>query len=299
LRRERVAVNDVIHAALDVSRPFIAIGQHELKVSLPEQPLYIDADRVRIAQIVGNLLVNSAKYTPPGGTIELRVKPEGNQAAIEVQDNGIGIPASMLPRIFELFTQVDSSKTRSHGGLGIGLTLVKTLVEMHAGSVEAYSEGENRGSRFVVRLPLAEQPPAMEPRSSVVIGSSEVPPLRVMIVDDNESAAYLLQRLLHRLKQNVTAFNNPADALRKISEVKPEVVISDIGMPEMSGYDLAKAIRARSDIAQPTLIALTGYGKDTDRLEAVRAGFDYHLCKPVSLEALAQILGMLNGVSTG
>jgi signal transduction histidine kinase len=298
LRRERVAVSEVIHAALDVSRPFVNAGNHELEVVQPSEQLVIDADRVRIAQIVGNLLVNSAKYTPNGGKIRLCVKQQDQQAVIEVEDNGIGIPPAMLPRIFELFTQVDSSKTRSHGGLGIGLTLVKTLVEMHSGSVEAFSEGENRGSRFTVRLPLAETASVSSTGQSPPLALNQLPHLRVLIVDDNESAAYLLQRLLHRLQQEVTTVNNASAALDMLRSTKPDVVISDIGMPEMSGYDLARAIRARTDITQPTLIALTGYGKDTDRLEAVRSGFDFHMCKPVSLEALAQIFAMLNGDST-
>lgn len=291
LRRERIAIQDVIHAALDVSRPFISSSNHELQFRSPEVPLFIDADRVRIAQIVGNLLVNSAKYTPYGGKVSLDVREHNRGVAVDVTDNGIGIPAAMLPKIFDLFTQVDSSKTRSHGGLGIGLTLVKTLVEMHGGTVEAHSAGEGQGSRFTVWLPLADAPAEAAPAATNDILLPDLPRLRVLVVDDNESAAYLLQRLLHRLRQDVHAVHSANDALRTIAAVQPHLVISDIGMPGMSGYEMASAIRNRTDIRQPTLIALTGYGKDTDRLEAIRAGFDHHLCKPIGLDALAQIIG--------
>jgi signal transduction histidine kinase len=301
LRRERVAIQDVIHAALDVSRSFVSAGNHELTIEMPREPVYVDADRVRIAQIVSNLLVNSAKYTPQGGKIVLRVVVEGRRVVIHVVDNGIGIPAEMLPRIFDLFTQVDSSKTRSHGGLGIGLTLVKTLVEMHGGEVQVASDGPGHGSRFTVLLSQADAPAKLvEPPSppTPVVALPQLPRMRVLIVDDNESAAYLLQRLLNRLAQDVHSVNSAADALKIIGDVQPQVVISDIGMPEMSGYELAKAIRHRTDLPQPTLIALTGYGKDTDRMEAVRSGFDYHLCKPIGIDALAQILQMVSPAST-
>lgn len=292
LRRERLAVQDVIQTALDVSRPFISAGNHELQVTMPEAPLFIDADRVRIAQIVGNLLVNAAKYTPRGGKLALAVREDLGCVAIDVVDNGIGIPAEMLPKIFDLFTQVDSSKTRSHGGLGIGLTLVKTLVEMHQGTVEAHSAGENQGSRFTVRLPLVRAPG--EPVAKLEATElPDVPRRRVLIVDDNESAAHLLQRLLHRLHQDVHTAASAVEALESLGSIQPEVVISDIGMPEMSGYEMAQAIRRRTDIPQPTLIALTGYGKDSDRLESASAGFDVHLCKPIGIDALAKILKSL------
>ena len=294
LRREHVAIDAIVNAALDVSRPFINQGNHELQVVLPAESLYLDADRVRVAQIVSNLLVNAAKYTPAGGRISLEVERDGDFVLIRVTDNGIGIPPAMLPKIFELFTQVDSSKTRSHGGLGIGLTLVKTLVEMHGGAVEAYSAGVQQGSQFVVRLPIAAPlEPAEEATRLPTREAATIPRMRVLIVDDNESAAYLLERLLHRLGQDVHAVNSAHAALEVLLRERPQVVISDIGMPEMSGYELAQAIRAQRGMHQPTLIALTGYGKDSDRLEAARSGFDYHLCKPVSLQALTQILGML------
>lgn len=292
LRREHFALAEVIHAALDVSRPFVTAGDHEMTVELPEAPIYLDADRVRITQIIGNLLVNAAKYTQRGGKIRIAVRQEQKRAVIDVIDNGIGIPAEMLPRIFELFTQVDSSKTRSHGGLGIGLTLVKTLVEMHGGQVEAASDGPQRGSRFTVYLPLADVSDVamLPPDEHKQEEPTALPRMRVLVVDDNESAAYLLQRLLRRLQQEVHTVNSAVEALEIIGTFRPLVVISDIGMPEMSGYELARAIREREDLPQPTLIALTGYGKDTDRLEAVRSGFDYHLCKPISLEGLTEIL---------
>lgn len=292
LRRERLPLAEVVNAVLDVSRPFVTAGNHKLTVQLPPEPIFVDADRVRLTQIVGNLLVNSAKYTPPGGKILLQASAQEGRAVIDVIDNGVGIPPEMLPKIFDLFTQVDSSKTRSHGGLGIGLTLVKTLVEMHGGQVEAASEGPQRGSRFTIRLPLAPSADGRVAASGAVSDTDlpDLPPMRVLVVDDNVSAAYLLERLLHRLHQEVRTVNSAASALALIGDFQPHAVISDIGMPGMSGYELAQAIRQQSDIAQPTLIALTGYGKDSDRLEAVSSGFDYHLCKPISIGALAHLL---------
>lgn len=292
LRRERVALDDTVHAALDVSRPFIDAGRHHLQVSMSPQPIFVDGDAVRIAQVIGNLLVNAAKYTPPGGTISLKVDVADDQAVISVRDNGIGIPPQMLPKIFELFTQVDSSKTRSHGGLGIGLTLVKTLIEMHGGSVEARSEGAGHGAEFIVRLPLAASRADDPPRPPLPAPIQRPRPQRrkVLIVDDNESAAYLLQRLLERLDQDVIRVHSALEALAILPDVSPDVVISDIGMPEMSGYDLARAIRERNEMPQPVLIAVTGYGNDHDRQEAARAGFDHHLCKPVSLRDLEVLL---------
>ncbi|QDU26867.1 Autoinducer 2 sensor kinase/phosphatase LuxQ [Anatilimnocola aggregata] len=299
LRRESFHLSEVIDTALDVSRPMIDSAQHRLELELPDQPLAINGDKVRISQIISNLLINAAKYTPPNGRIELHIRREAAHAVIRVSDNGVGIPPEMLTKVFELFTQVDSSHTRTHGGLGIGLTLVKTLVEMHEGSIVAKSQGEGFGSEFIVRLPLAQTSVPIKPIETAppVVPLRSIPANRILIVDDNESAGYLLGRLLQKLGQHVHTVSSATAALEVVSSLKPDILISDIAMPGMSGYELASEIRARGESPQPTLIALTGYGRESDRQQAREAGFDHHLTKPVDLQALEQLLIKLNGTA--
>lgn len=297
LRRAAVDLNDVVDTALDVARPLIQQSKHRLELDLPEQPLMIDGDKVRLAQVISNLLINAAKYTPPGGRIELTIRRVDHTAVIQVRDNGVGIPPKMLTKVFDLFTQVDTSHTRSHGGLGIGLTLVKTLVEMHDGTIKAHSEGPGFGSEFVVRLPLLQTEtnvPKPVEAAAPYVPQRNVPAYRILIVDDNESAGYLLGRLLQKLGQHVHNVTSAAAALEVIASLQPDILISDIAMPNMSGYELAAEIRARQDGPQPTLIALTGYGRDIDRQQARDAGFDHHLTKPVDLEALEAFLASLS-----
>ncbi|WP_254511556.1 ATP-binding response regulator [Anatilimnocola floriformis] len=291
LRRAACNLNDVIDTALDIAQPIIQHSKHRLELDLPEEPLILDGDKVRLAQIISNLLVNAAKYTPAGGRIELHIERADGQVVIRVRDNGVGIPPEMLIKVFELFTQVDTSHTRSSGGLGIGLTLVKTLVEMHGGTIEARSQGTGYGSEFIVRLPLLKKPTT--PKVEIpVVPQRSVPAFRILIVDDNESAGYLHGRLLQKLGQHVHNVTSAAAALEVLDSLQPDVLISDIAMPEMSGYELAAAIRARGGV-QPKLIALTGYGRDIDRKQALDAGFDHHLTKPVELDALEALLASL------
>ncbi len=295
LRRASINLQEVVDIALDVAEPMIRLARHRLELDLPEQPLTLDGDKVRVAQIISNLLINAAKYTPPGGRIELKIYRDAQQAVITIRDNGVGIPPEMLTKVFELFTQVDSSNTRSHGGLGIGLTLVKTLVEMHGGTIIARSQGIGYGSQFIIRLPLAKPGLLNKPAADIAAVPAKVlPAYRILIVDDNESAGYLLGRLLQKLGQHVHTVTSAAAALEVVASLKPDILISDIAMPLMSGYELASEIRARQEGPQPTLVALTGYGRDTDRQQARDAGFDHHLTKPVDLQALEQFLGSLN-----
>jgi CheY-like chemotaxis protein/anti-sigma regulatory factor (Ser/Thr protein kinase) len=264
-----------------------------LQVTIPQEPLVVRGDKVRLAQIVSNLLINSAKYTPPGGRIELLVERRTNEVELAVRDNGIGIPHPMQSRIFELFAQIDSSTTRASGGLGIGLTIVKTLVEMHRGTIRAESEGPGRGSTFMIRLPLiATAPAGTQPAEQA---SGPLPGLRVLVVDDNESAAHLMSRLLQKLGQEVHVASSGHVALRELPGVHPDIVISDVAMPGMSGYDLAREIRRLDLPYRPYLVAVTGYGQESDRQEALAAGFDKHLTKPVGVATLEQLLRSRGG----
>jgi signal transduction histidine kinase len=291
LRYEHVDLNAAISAAVDLSRPIIESSGHRLEVRLPATPLAVSGDRIRIAQIFANLLINAAKYTPPNGEIELEVRQDEPEAEIVVRDNGIGIPREMLDHIFELFTQVDSSHTRSQGGLGIGLTLVKTLVDLHGGSVRAESAGVNQGSSFTVRLPLSSAPQA--PPMDADTAPENLPSYRILVVDDNHAAAYLLSRLLNKLGQSVHVAESATQALAALPDIDPQIVISDIAMPEMSGYELASRIRELNLRRRPLLVALTGYGQASDRQDALSAGFDQHLIKPVGLPALQMLLQSL------
>ncbi len=286
VQRERISIHEVVAGAVDLCRPAMDAARHRFLSQLPSQELFVLGDRVRLMQVVGNLLINAAKYTPSQGEIELLVAPREGEVAIVVRDTGIGIPAEMLPRIFELFIQVDTDLQRAHGGLGIGLTLAKQLVEMHGGRIEVSSAGAGKGSEFSVFIPLSEElhqnVPALESLTTI-------PEFRVLIVDDNQPAAFLLHRLLQRLGQQVTVYESPLAAFAAVPNFKPQVVISDIAMPEMSGYALARQLRLLNLEPRPTLVALTGYGQDRDRAAAYEAGFDFHLTKPVSLVELQKL----------
>ena len=290
LQREHFQLAEAIEAACDVSRPSMEEAGHELSRSLPHEPLVVAGDKVRIAQIVSNLLINAAKYTPQRGKIDLVVRQDEDRVEIRVRDSGIGIPAEMLPRIFDLFTQVNESKVRSQGGLGIGLALAKSLVEMHGGSIRAASSGEGRGSEFVVRLPLVRHPAAIPSGPSATEVSLQLPTYRILIVDDNAAPAHLISRLLQKLGQHAYTASSAVAGLEAAERTRPDLIISDIAMPEMSGYDLARRIRATESLRDIVLIALTGLGQESDRQEALDAGFDYHLTKPVGLQDLEDLL---------
>jgi signal transduction histidine kinase/ActR/RegA family two-component response regulator len=290
LRKEQVDLCAVIQAAVETTRPHIESARHELTIELTAEPLFLEADTVRLVQVFANLLNNAVKYTDEGGRIWITAVQEKDCAVVSVRDTGTGIPAAALPRVFDMFMQSDVTKDRGGGGLGIGLTLVRRLVEMHGGSVSARSEGLGKGSEFVVRLPLSADARAVPPERTVAAAAAIQGPTRVLVVDDNRDAADSLRVLLELLGAQVrVAYDGPA-ALEAVSADEPEVVLLDIGMPGMNGYEVARHIRQRPEWQDVTLIALTGWGQEKDRRDSEAAGFDHHLIKPVDIDALQSLL---------
>lgn len=296
LRKERQPIRPIIEQVVETIRPVIDGNAHKFTLHLPPDPIYIDADYARIVQIISNLLNNAAKYTRPGGNICLAVYRENGDCVITVRDNGMGIPKEKIDRIFDLFVQLDRSLERASGGLGIGLTLVKKLVEMHGGSVSAKSAGIERGSEFTVRLPLSEE--TYKPTAPATNGSGQkVRACKILIVDDNADAAQSLGMLLNIHGHEIQVAHDGASALDKFQKFKPEIMIQDIGMPGMSGHEVARQIREieKDSPTHVSLIALTGYGQEEDKVRSKEAGFDFHLTKPVDLADLERILYRLCG----
>lgn len=291
LRKERVALAVIVQSAIETSRPLIEASGQELTVRLPSRTVWLHADLTRMAQSVANLLNNAAKYTPKGGHILLSAERQGKEAVVRVRDTGIGIPDDMLPHIFEMFRQVDTSHERSQGGLGIGLTLVKNLVEMHDGAVEAHSDGVGRGSEFVVRLPIAEEAPG----SATEIGpeSASTAPRRILVVDDNRDAADSLAMLLSHAGHDTQTAYGGAEAIEAAAGFRPDVILLDIGMPKLSGYEVARQIREQAWGKAIFLVALTGWGQAEDRSKSRAAGFNEHLVKPVEHSVLTKLLNDL------
>jgi PAS domain S-box-containing protein len=289
LRKSRVELATVVENAVETSRPLIEEMGHVLDVAVPKQPIVLEADPTRLAQIISNLLNNAAKYMPRGGRIQLSAERLDGTAVISVKDSGIGIPAEMIERIFDMFTQVDGSLERSHGGLGIGLTLVKRLVELHGGSVEARSAGVNQGSEFMVRLPavvgLLTEAPSADGESPAAASKR-----RILVVDDNENAAKVLGMLLTALgNETRTAFDG-LTAIELAETFRPEIILLDIGMPKLNGYDTARRIREQPWGKNIVLAALTGWGQDEDKRRTREAGFDHHFVKPVEPAVLQKLL---------
>jgi signal transduction histidine kinase len=290
LRKEETDLTTVIRSAVDTSKPLIEAKQHQLAISLPPDPIPLYGDSIRLGQVVANLLNNSAKYTDRGGQIWLTAKRDGSTAVISVRDNGIGLSADMLPVVFEMFMQVDRSTNRSEGGLGIGLTLVKNLVEQHGGSIAAHSDGSGKGSEFTVRLPITV-PASHESRAPSTIGMApDVPRRRVLVVDDNYDAAASLGMLLKYLGADVHTANDGAAALSAIESYRPDVVLLDIGMPVMDGFEVARRIRENRDNDNIVLVALTGWGQADDRNRTRAAGFNHHLVKPADISSIQTLL---------
>jgi PAS domain S-box-containing protein len=291
LRHEPVEVAAVVQRAVETSRPVIEARRHHLEVHVPPEPLWVRGDATRLAQVLLNLLNNAAKYTDEGGRLELSVGRERDQVVLRVRDNGIGIPPEMLPNVFELFTQVDSTLERTQGGLGIGLTLVHRLVAMHGGTVEPYSAGRGKGSEFIIRLPLLSgSPPAAEAPAPPPAVEAPRSSCRVLVVDDNKDAAQSLVMMLRLVGHEAALALDGASALRAAEAAPPDVVLCDIGMPGMNGYEVARRLRQQGGTGGPLLVAVTGFGSAEDRRRTAEAGFDAHLVKPVEPEELLRLL---------
>jgi PAS domain S-box-containing protein len=290
LRMERVELAPIVELAVEMSNPVIEAQRHRLEVDLPPSHMFVEADSTRLAQVFSNLLINAAKYTPPGGHIRLTATVSGDEVAISVIDTGRGIAPDDLARVFEMFTQVEDEAARPRDGLGIGLALARALVEMHGGSIEVHSEGVGRGSTFMVMLPIAEamsngeQAPAAEP------GQAQAGRRLILVADDNQDAVDSLEMLLHVHGHEVVKAHDGMEALEAARVCQPHVAILDIGMPKLTGIQVAKRIRAETWGQDMVLIALTGWGKLDDVKRALQAGFDYHLVKPVDLDKLQELL---------
>jgi PAS domain S-box-containing protein len=287
-----VELRAVLTSAIETVRPMLEFKRHETELSLPAGPLYVNGDAVRLAQVFGNLLNNAAKFTEPGGRIGIEAERHGSHVEVHVSDNGAGIAPEVRSQVFDLFTQADHALDRSQGGLGIGLSLVKSIVALHGGEVWAESAGLGAGSRFTVRLPLGAAPAAAA-AVDVTPNPSRSRVLRVLVVDDNADSVDAMAMLLESLGHRVETATRGDTALEKAAASWPEVVLLDIGLPGMSGYDVARALRAMPFPAPPVLIAISGYGRDSDRALAGEAGFDHHLVKPADPQALFEIIGAL------
>lgn len=292
LRREHLDLGTLVNNAVRDLEDYIEERGHELSVHVPAGPVFVEGDPVRLDQVVTNLVNNAAKFTGPGGSIRVTVEVEGSHALFRVKDTGIGIDRRLLPRIFDLFTQADQGLARAQGGLGVGLTIVRSLVELHGGSIEARSPGPGQGSEFIVRLPLYPSKTRTEKTGSLR-GPAASPPgrvRRVLIVDDNRDGADTLAELIGEWGYEARTAYDAVAALDLAAEQHPEVVLLDIGMPEMNGYEVAAALRAIPGMDGVALVAVTGYGTEEDRRRARDAGFDAHLVKPVDPEEVRQLL---------
>ncbi len=289
LRKEAVDLGAVLGRAVEMARPLIESNRHALTVALPAEPIRLQADATRLEQVFANLLNNAAKYTERGGRISLAAERSGSEAVVQVRDNGFGIPADLLPHVFELFTQADRTLDRAEGGLGIGLTLVRSLVEMHGGEVHAFSEGSGKGSEFVVHLPVLPRsqglvetpPPATENGTSAAS--------RVLVVDDNRDSADSLAVLVRLWGHEARTAHEGLSAVKAARAYRPDSVLLDIGLPGLDGYEVARQLR-RDLGHEVLLVALTGYGQDEDRRKSREAGFDHHLVKPADPNDLRRLL---------
>ena len=295
LRRARVLLSEIVANAVETARPIIEAAGHQLTVSLPTAPVLLYADLTRLAQVLSNLLTNSAKYTERGGHIQLTGKRVGDHVELSVRDDGIGIPASALPRVFDMFSQVDRTTERSSGGLGIGLALVKGLVGMHGGSVVAHSDGPGMGSTFTLSLPALHAVDEADPTNAIEPAFDKARrQRRILVVDDNVDSADTLAGVLNFLGHQVQAAHDGIEAVAAAASFLPEVILMDVGMPRMGGYEAVRLIRQRTVGPRPLIIAVTGWGQDSDRAQSREAGCDGHLVKPVALGDVEMLIEQLD-----
>jgi signal transduction histidine kinase/ActR/RegA family two-component response regulator len=294
LHRERVELATVVHAAVETARSLIERKGHEFILVVPPEPIWLNADPLRLAQVVGNLLNNASKFTEAGGCIRLSAALRGEEAEIRVRDNGAGIGAEQLPFIFDMFMQAEAPIERVGAGLGIGLALVKSLVEMHDGTVEAHSAGVGHGSEFVVRLPITHE--AQQTIAPPLEASTTTAARRVLVVDDNRDAAELLAMCLERSGHQTYIAHDGLEAVDKAAQLKPDIILLDIGLPKINGFEAARRIREQSQGKSPVLVAFTGWGQDADRQKSREAGFDAHIVKPVDPDVLVNLLAKFPAV---
>ncbi|HEY5931004.1 MAG TPA: ATP-binding protein, partial [Burkholderiales bacterium] len=290
LQMASVDLASVMERAIEVSRSTIDSHKHRLHIVLPPAPVYLHGDPVRLSQVFSNLLNNAAKYTPEEGQIEVTAELAMHQVIVRVKDNGCGIPADTLPVIFDLFIQANRSLARSEGGLGIGLTLVRNLVEKHGGTVEAYSNGPGTGSEFVVILPVTEDGPSTGERRQVTPRAAEPSALRILLIDDNSDANEALATLLGLAGQSVRTALDGVTALQIAAEFKPQLVLCDLGLPGMDGFEVHRRLKEQLRDCMPAIYALTGYGRAEDYELTREAGFDGHLVKPIEPSVLQDII---------
>jgi signal transduction histidine kinase/ActR/RegA family two-component response regulator len=293
LRKQRIDLNAVVRQSIEAASAMIDCSRHKIRAELPAETVHVDADPARLAQIFGNLLNNACKYSEAPGNIRVALDRRNGHAQISIRDDGIGIPADKLQSIFDMFSQIDTSLERARGGLGIGLTLVKRLAEMHGGAVTAHSDGLGKGSEFVLKLPMAAEPAAAQPAASSPHTSKAVRSLRILVVDDNRDAAESLALLL-KLRGHVAqlAFDGE-QAVEQASAGNPHAILLDIGLPRLNGYDACRAIREQHRAHRPTIVALTGWGQEEDRRRTAEAGFDEHLVKPIGYDDLLALLSRI------
>jgi PAS domain S-box-containing protein len=297
LRKEKVQLDVVLRASIETSRPVIDEARHQLSVTLPEEPLHLDGDPVRLAQVFSNLLNNAAKFMEAGGRIVVSAQRRGDHVRVAVQDEGLGIATESLPRLFTMFSQGLPAAEHSHGGLGIGLSLARTLVEMHGGTVEAHSEGLGKGSIFVVTLPLAgERHPERSMRPQGAQCDADRAGRRLLIVDDSKDSADTLAELMRIHGHEVHTAYEGATAVKLVTDLRPEVMLVDLGMPGVNGYEVCRKIRAQPGGEDVFLIAVTGWGRENDKTRTRDAGFDGHLVKPVDGGALAEMIASLPSI---
>lgn len=290
LTKELTTLDKIIRQAVETSRPIVDAQQHKLTIELPVGEVLLEADAVRLTQVFSNLLNNAAKYTPRGGTISIEGRQGDQDVIVSITDTGIGIPREMLSRVFDMFVQVDKSLERAQGGLGIGLSLVKRLVELHGGTVEGQSKGPGTGSKFVVRLPTTHRPAGAGRSANEGAAPNESRSQRILIADDNEDAAASLAIILQMRGHETRTAKDGVDALESAAQFQPDVVLLDIGMPKLNGYETARRLRSKPAGERILLVALTGWGQESDRLRSSAAGFDAHLVKPVKVDQIERLL---------